>query len=232
MDNSRAGIDGSQGTIISSQGSSHMSEDNDDKMQIDEDRIEDNLDYDEEPQLTINTDEIDGPASPIDQKPDFPKCAAAGNSSCSGPLVALNQLNSTLDLKTMQPSAPGAHTCAEKYIIMSKLHIQYWQADEKPSWICSKHRPSIVNSTDNKTCYLCNKNKKGMGPMHIISYRVGLEYYMTQGKFLDIGRAVCQNCRVKTLKGFDFSEALIINNDDETCTDINKQEDKKRGYCK
>ena len=35
-----------------------MSEDNDDKMQIDEDRIEDNLDYDEEPQLTINTDEV------------------------------------------------------------------------------------------------------------------------------------------------------------------------------
>jgi len=230
MNNSRSGIDCSQGTIISSQGSSQMSEDTDDRMHIDEDRmhIDDNLDYDEEPQLTINTDEVDGPGSPAEQKPEIPKCAAAADSSCSGPLVALNQLNQHLDLKTMQPSAPGAHTCAEKYIIMSKLHMKYWQADEKPSWICSKHRPSIVNSTDNKTCYLCNKNKKASGPMHIISYRVGLEYYMTQGKFLDIGRAVCQNCRVKTLKGFDFIEALTINNDeDDTSTDNSKQEKKE-----
>jgi hypothetical protein len=49
-----------------------------------------------------------------------------------------------LDLVTMEPKLAGELTAAEKYIIKSRLRIEFWKAEETPSFICSGHRRAIV----------------------------------------------------------------------------------------
>jgi len=194
----------SQSTIESSQGSTHLS-------QASTQPMDDDDEFDQPP-LTISTDEVDGVDSrDEDAASDVPKCAAMDSSSnCAGTLMALNQLNQTLDLKTMVPGPPGPHTTAEKYIIMSRLKLPYWEADEKLSWICLKHRTEIVHTTDSSTCAFCPKSKKSSGPIYVVSYRICLEYYMSEGKFLDIGRGICQACRIKTFKNLDFHDCPVV----------------------
>merc|ERR1719495_2732179 len=77
--------------------------------------------------------------------------------------------------------------------------------------MCSQHRTDIIVNVDTSSCSLCSrKHKKGSGPMNVITYRIGLMYYMTQGKFLEIGTFVCQHCRQRSLKGLDFNDSVAV----------------------
>lgn len=93
---------------------------------------------------------------------------------------------------------------------MSRLKLPYWEADEKLSWICLRHRTDIIHTTDGRSCAFCPRTKKLTRPIYIISYRIALTYYMTEGKFLDIGRGVCQSCRHKTFKSLDFHDCPVV----------------------
>jgi len=139
----------------------------------------------------------------------------------------LNSLNQTLDLITFLPKAPGNLTAAEKYIIKSRLGVVYWRADELPSFICSKHRLDLVYNTDTTNCTVCDKKKVNTPGSGIITYRIGLEYYMTRGKFLGIGLLVCSTCRVKTLKGLDFTGSLCLSMKSDGSDKFKEEESKK-----
>jgi len=40
--------------------------------------------------------------------------------------------------------------------------------------------------------------------------RMAVEFYMTAGKFLSIGLLACSCCKIKTLKGLDFSNSYVL----------------------
>jgi len=145
---------------------------------------------------------------------DDTDCVAAPVGGCSGQLMDLNALNQTLDLLTMKPRAPGAMTAAEKYVIKSRLGLPYWKAEEGTALICAHHRLDIIHNIDVSSCSLCGrKHRKGSSPMNVITYRLGLEYYMTQGKFLQIGLFVCEHCRQRSLKNLDFNDSGTVQPD-------------------
>ena len=39
---------------------------------------------------------------------------------------------------------------------------------------------------------------------------MAVEFYMTNGRFLAIGLLACSNCKIKSLKGLDFSNSYIL----------------------
>jgi hypothetical protein len=39
---------------------------------------------------------------------------------------------------------------------------------------------------------------------------MAVEFYMTEGKFLSIGRLACSACKGKGLKGLDFSNSYVV----------------------
>ena len=39
----------------------------------------------------------------------------------------------------------------------------------------------------------------------LLLFRMAVEFYMTNGRFLAIGLLACSNCKIKSLKGLDFS---------------------------
>merc|ERR1712079_455254 len=42
------------------------------------------------------------------------------------------------------------------------------------------------------------------------TYRMSVEFYMTNGQFLSIGQLACSSCKGKNLKGLDFSNSYIL----------------------
>merc|ERR1719284_984494 len=40
--------------------------------------------------------------------------------------------------------------------------------------------------------------------------RMAVEFYMTEGKYLSIGRLACSGCKIKGLKGLDFSNSYLV----------------------
>jgi len=138
-------------------------------------------------------------------------CAASSNlGPCSQELIDLNSLTQMLDLVTMEPKLAGELTAAEKYIIKSRLRIEFWKAEETPRFICSSHRRSIVHDTGPQCCSVCAKRKSRKFDMYFITYRMAVEFYMTAGKYLAIGRLACSGCKAKGLKGLDFSNSYLV----------------------
>ena len=43
-----------------------------------------------------------------------------------------------------------------------------------------------------------------------VHFRMAVEFYMTNGRFLAIGLLACSNCKIKSLKGLDFSNSYIL----------------------
>ena len=43
-----------------------------------------------------------------------------------------------------------------------------------------------------------------------VYFRMAVEFYMTNGRFLAIGLLACSNCKIKSLKGLDFSNSYIL----------------------
>jgi hypothetical protein len=115
-----------------------------------------------------------------------------------------------LDLVTMEPKLAGELTAAEKYIIKSRLRIEFWKAEETPSFICSSHRALLTGTTGLQVCSVCGKRKSKKFDMYFITYRMAVEFYMTEGKYLAIGRLACSSCKVKGLKGLDFSNSYLV----------------------
>jgi len=129
---------------------------------------------------------------------------------CSKELLDLNSLTQTLDLVNMEPKMAGELTAAEKYIIKSRLEIEFWKAEESASFICSSHRHKIVHNSNMQSCSVCSKKKSKKLDMYFITYRMAVEFYMTNGRFLAIGLLACSNCKIKSLKGLDFSNSYIV----------------------
>jgi len=147
----------------------------------------------------------------IDKDPTM-SCAAVLSGkefahTCSKELLDLNSLTQTLDLVTLEPkkAGDGELTATEKYIIKSRLEIEFWKAEEKPSFICSSHRNKIIHNFNMQSCSVCGKKKSKKLDMYFITYRMAVEFYMTNGRFLAIGLLACSNCKIKSLKGLDFS---------------------------
>jgi len=150
----------------------------------------------------------------VDKDPTV-SCAAVlsgkeSSISCSKELLDLNSLTQTLDLVTMEPKMAGELTAAEKYIIKSRLEIEFWKAEESASFICSSHRHKIVHNSNMQSCSVCGKKKSKKLDMYFITYRMAVEFYMTNGRFLAIGLLACSNCKIKSLKGLDFSNSYIL----------------------
>jgi len=139
-------------------------------------------------------------------------CANEAEGCCSQDLVDLNSLTQILDLVSMEPRVAGELTAAEKYIIKSRLKIEFWRAEEKPSFICTGHRQSIVHGLGhlNQACSVCAKKRSKKLDMYYITYRMAVEFYMTEGRFLSIGLLACSSCRTKSLKGLDFSNSYLV----------------------
>ena len=131
-------------------------------------------------------------------------------STCSMDLLDLNSLNQTLDLVTLEPRTAGELTAAEKYIIKSRLEMPFWRAEETASVICSAHRAKIVGDTNSQSCSVCGKKRSKKLDMFIITYRMSVEFYMTNGQFLSIGQLACSACKAKSLKSLDFSNSFIL----------------------
>ena len=111
----------------------------------------------------------------VDKDPTV-SCAAvlSGKESsvcCSKELLDLNSLTQTLDLVTMEPKMAGELTAAEKYIIKSRLEIEFWKAEESASFICSSHRHKIVHNSNMQSCSVCGKKKSKKLDMYFITYR-------------------------------------------------------------
>jgi len=130
--------------------------------------------------------------------------------TCSSDLVDLNGLKQTLDLVTMEPSSAGDLTSMEKYIIKSRLEMAFWEARESASFICSSHRAKIIQESNLHCCSICGKKRSRKLDMYIITYRMSVEFYMTNGQFLSIGQLACSLCKGKCLKGLDFSNSYIL----------------------
>jgi len=150
----------------------------------------------------------------VDKDPTV-SCAAvlSGKESalcCSQELLDLNSLTQTLDLVNLEPKMAGELTAAEKYIIKSRLEIEFWKAEESASFICSSHRHKIVHNSNMQSCSVCSKKKSKKLDMYFITYRMAVEFYMTNGRFLAIGLLACSNCKIKSLKGLDFSNSYIL----------------------
>lgn len=150
----------------------------------------------------------------VDKDPTV-SCAAflSGKESalcCSKELLDLNSLTQTLDLVNLEPKMAGELTAAEKYIIKSRLEIEFWKAEESASFICSSHRHKIVHNSNMQSCSVCGKKKSKKLDMYFITYRMAVEFYMTNGRFLAIGLLACSNCKIKSLKGLDFSNSYIL----------------------
>jgi len=150
----------------------------------------------------------------VDKDPTV-SCAAvlSGKESalcCSQELLDLNSLTQTLDLVNLEPKMAGELTAAEKYIIKSRLEIEFWKAEESASFICSAHRHKIVHNSNMQSCSVCGKKKSKKLDMYFITYRMAVEFYMTNGRFLAIGLLACSHCKVKSLKGLDFSNSYIL----------------------
>jgi len=138
-------------------------------------------------------------------------CASSSTEGpCSQELVDVNSLTQMLDLVTMEPKLAGELTAAEKYIIKSRLRIPFWKAEETPSFICSAHRRAIVHGGALQVCSVCGKRKSKKFDMYFITYRMAVEFYMTEGKYLSIGRLACSGCKIKGLKGLDFSNSYLV----------------------
>merc|ERR1712130_943437 len=114
------------------------------------------------------------------------------------------------DLVTMEPKLAGELTAAEKYIIKSRLRIEFWKAEETPSFICSSHRALLTSTTGLQVCSVCGKRKSKKFDMYFITYRMAVEFYMTEGRYLAIGRLACSTCKIKGLKGLDFSNSYLV----------------------
>jgi len=150
----------------------------------------------------------------VDKDPTV-SCAAvlSGKESalcCSQELLDLNSLTQTLDLVNLEPKMAGELTAAEKYIIKSRLEIEFWKAEESASFICSAHRHKIVHNSNMQSCSVCGKKKSKKLDMYFITYRMAVEFYMTNGRFLAIGQLACSHCKIKSLKGLDFSNSYIL----------------------
>jgi len=147
--------------------------------------------------------------------------------ACTQELQDLNSLSQILDLISMKPSSADRTSAAEKAIIKSRLGIEFWKADDSPSYICNSHRKEILENGSRQACSICGKRQSKKAPsqqhMFIITYRMALEFYMTRGNFLAIGHLACANCKVKTLKGLDFSDSITVSCDDLELAIINTQ---------
>jgi len=130
--------------------------------------------------------------------------------SCSSSLLDLNSLTHTLDLVSLEQRSAGDLTAAEKNIIKSRLGIAFWKAEETASFICSFHRGKLLEDSNMQNCSICNKRRSRKLDYYIITYRMAVEFYMTNGQFLSIGQLVCSGCKVRSLKGLDFSNSRII----------------------
>ena len=130
--------------------------------------------------------------------------------TCSMDLIDLNSLNQTLDLVSLEPRTAGDRTSAEKYIIKSRLEMAFWKAEETASFICSAHRAKIVKDTNSLSCSVCGKKRSKKLDMFIITYRMSVEFYMTNGQFLSIGQLACSSCKAKSLKSLDFSNSFVL----------------------
>merc|ERR1719225_1986009 len=138
-------------------------------------------------------------------------CASSSTEGpCSQELVDVNSLTQMLDLVTMEPKLAGELTAAEKYIIKSRLRIEFWKAEETPSFICSSHRALLTSTTGLQVCSVCGKRKSKKFDMYFITYRMAVEFYMTEGRYLSIGRLACSGCKIKGLKGLDFSNSYLV----------------------
>merc|ERR1712183_526287 len=124
--------------------------------------------------------------------------------------VDLNSLTQTLDLVTLEHKTAGELTAAEKNIIKSRLEIAFWKADEAPSFICSFHRGKLLGDSNMQSCSVCHKRRSKKVEVYIITYRMAVEFYMTNGQFLAIGQLACSGCKAKSLKGLDFSNSRTI----------------------
>lgn len=146
---------------------------------------------------------------------------------CTQELQDLNSLSQILDLISMKPSSADRTSAAEKAIIKSRLGIEFWKADDSPSYICNSHRKEILENGSRQACSICGKRQSKKAPsqqhMFIITYRMALEFYMTRGNFLAIGHLACGNCKVKTLKGLDFSDSITVSCDDLELAILNNQ---------
>jgi len=171
------------------------------------------VEIDTELETTVKTEAVE---MEVEKDPTV-SCAAviAGKESalsCSRELLDLNSLTQTLDLVTMDPKSAGELTAAEKYIIKSRLEIEFWKAEETASFICSAHRRNIVRSSNMHSCSVCGnvKRKSKKIEMYFITYRMAVEFYMTNGRFLSIGLLACSHCKLKSLKGLDFSNSYLV----------------------
>jgi len=61
-----------------------------------------------------------------------------------------------------------------------------------------------------QVCSVCGKRKSKKFDMYFITYRMAVEFYMTEGKYLSIGRLACSSCKIKGLKGLDFSNSYLV----------------------
>jgi len=158
----------------------------------------------EEQQVEVKEEEME-------RDPTTSCCASSSTvGACSQELVDVNSLTQMLDLVTMEPKLAGELTAAEKYIIKSRLRVEFWKAEETPSFICSAHRKAIVHGAGMQVCSVCGKRKSKKFDMYFITYRMAVEFYMTEGKYLSIGRLACSSCKIKGLKGLDFSNSYLV----------------------
>lgn len=167
-----------------------------------------------EPDLSIvemPVDQVSVKEEVQERDPTTSCCASSSTEgACSQELVDVNSLTQMLDLVTMEPKLAGELTAAEKYIIKSRLRIEFWKAEETPSFICSSHRAFLTSTTGLQVCSVCGKRKSKKFDMYFITYRMAVEFYMTEGKYLAIGRLACSSCKIKGLKGLDFSNSYLV----------------------
>ena len=101
-----------------------------------------------EPDLSIveMEEQVEVKVEAQERDPTTSCCAVSSTEGpCSQELVDVNSLTQMLDLVTMEPKLAGELTAAEKYIIKSRLRIEFWKAEETPTFICSAHRRTIVH---------------------------------------------------------------------------------------
>merc|ERR550517_763924 len=168
-----------------------------------------------EPDLSIvemaDDQQVEVKEETMERDPTTSCCASSSTEgACSQKLVDVNSLTQMLDLVTMEPKLAGELTAAEKYIIKSRLRIEFWKAEETPSFICSSHRALLTGTNGLQVCSVCGKRKSKKFDMYFITYRMAVEFYMTEGKYLAIGRLACSGCKVKGLKGLDFSNSYLV----------------------
>ena len=86
-------------------------------------------------------------------------------------MVDLNKLKSYMDIKTrnyikigQDESLDHSTIAMESQIIKSRLKLPFWNVeyDEKPMYICSKHRHSILNDPNISLCSICSKQSTNL----------------------------------------------------------------------